>query len=144
MRVPPSSTRQRGVAAVEMALVLSIFTILLLGTVELGRLLWAWNAAGEATRQGARTAVVCDVGEAAVLARMQQRLPYLEAGNISVDYLPAGCSDANCQTVRVSLAGYVHRPIIPVLNLAIAIPSFQTTLPREFMQSAGNPVCLAP
>lgn len=133
--------RQRGAAAVEMAIVAALFFTILLGAAEMGRLLWTWNAAVEATRLGARMAIVCDVGESAIVTRMRERLPALQAGNVSVSYLPAGCTSANCQSVRVTLAGYTHVPIIPFVPMSIPIPPFQTTLPREFMQSAGNPVC---
>lgn len=132
---------QKGAAAVEFALVSTVFFMVLLGTVEMGRLLWTWNAAAEATRLGARMAVVCDVNDPSIKARMQERLPALQPGDIALTYLPAGCTDANCQSVRVSLAGYTHQPIIPFVGLSIPIAAFQTTLPREFMQSAGNPVC---
>jgi hypothetical protein len=138
---PLRYTTQRGAAAVEFAIVSAVFFMLLLGAIEMGRLLWTWNAATEATRLGARMAVVCDVNEPNIITRMQQRLPYLQPANVTVAYLPSGCTDANCQTVRVTLAGYTHQPIIPFIALSIPIPSFQTTLPREFMQSAGNPVC---
>jgi Flp pilus assembly pilin Flp len=134
-------TAQRGAAAIEFAIVSAVFFMLLLGAIEMGRLLWTWNAATEATRLGARMAVVCDVNEPNIITRMQQRLPYLQPGNVAVAYLPSGCTDANCQTVRVTLVGYTHQPIIPFVALSIPIPTFQTTLPREFMQSAGNPVC---
>jgi hypothetical protein len=134
-------TAQRGAAAIEFAIVSAVFFMLLLGAIEMGRLLWTWNAATEATRLGARMAVVCDVNEPNIITRMQQRLGYLQPSNVTVSYFPAGCTDANCQTVRVSLSGYSHRPIIPFIALSIPIPTFQTTLPREFMQSAGNPVC---
>ena len=134
-------TTQRGAAAVEFAIVSAVFFMLLLGAIEMGRLLWTWNAATEATRLGARMAVVCDINEPNIITRMQQRLGYLQPSNVTVTYLPSGCTDANCQTVRVTLAGYTHQPIIPFIALSIPIPSFQTTLPREFMQSAGNPVC---
>lgn len=133
--------RQGGAAAVEMAIVSAVFFTILLGAAEMGRLLWTWNAAVEATRLGARMAIVCDVGEAAVVTRMRERLPALLPGNVTVSYLPAGCTSANCQSVRVTLAGYTHVPIIPFVPMSIPIPPFQTTLPREFMQSAGNPVC---
>lgn len=134
-------TRQAGAAAVEFAIIAALLFTLLLGMMEMARLLWTWNAAGEATRRGARMAVVCDLNEAAITTRMQQMLPALEPGHITLAYLPNGCTDANCQTVRVTLAGYTHQPIIPFVPLAIPIPTFQTSLPREFMQSAGNPAC---
>jgi Flp pilus assembly protein TadG len=135
------SRRQAGVAAVEFALVASVFFMILIGAMEMGRLLWTWNAAGEATRLGARMAVVCNINEANIVTRMRERLPALQPGDVTITYLPAGCTDANCQSVRVTLAGYTHQPVLPFVPLSIPIPPFQTTLPREFMQSAGNPVC---
>jgi Flp pilus assembly protein TadG len=131
---------------VEFAIVSALFFTVLLGAVEMGRLLWTWNAAVEATRLGARLAVVCDIGEPNIVTRMRERLPALSSSNVRIDYVNPGyaintCSPANCQSVRVTLSGYTHRPIIPFVALNIPIPSFQTTLPKEYMQSAGNPVC---
>jgi len=126
---------------VEFALVAALFFTLVLGAMEMGRLLWTWNAAGEATRLGARLAVVCDMNDPAIFTRMKQMLPALTPSNVSIQYLDAGCTAATCKSVRVSLSGYTHVPIIPFVPLSIPIPPFQTTLPKEFMQSAGNPVC---
>lgn len=138
--------RQAGVAAVEFALVAALFFMLLLGAIEMSRLLWTWNAAGEATRLGARLAIVCDINDPIIKTRMRQMLPALQPANVVIDYLNPGnppntCSAATCQSVSVTLAGYTHVPIIPFVPLSIPIPPFQTTLPKEFMQSAGNPVC---
>jgi Flp pilus assembly protein TadG len=142
----PHKQSQRGVAAVEFAIVASLFFMMLFGAMEMGRLLWTWNAAAEATRLGARMAVVCDLNDPSIVQRMRERLPALQASHVTIDYLNPGspvntCSAATCKSVRVTLAGYTHVPIIPFASLSIPIPPFQTTLPREFMQSAGNPVC---
>lgn len=138
---PPFKRRQRGAAAVEFAVVAALFFMILLGAMEMARLLWTWNAAAEATRLGARLAVVCDIGDPTITARMQQMLPALQPGNVTIAYLPAGCNAQTCLSVRVTLSGYTHVPIIPFVPLSIPIPPFQTTLPKEWMQSAGNPVC---
>ena len=137
---------QRGAAALEFALVAAVFFTIVLGAMEMSRLLWTWNAAGEATRLGARLAVVCDIDDPSIVTRMQQMLPALQPANVTVAYLnppnaPNTCSAATCKSVRVTLAGYTHVPIIPFVALSIPIPPFQTTLPKEFMQSTGNPVC---
>jgi len=58
--MPGSRARQRGAAAVEFALVCMVFLTLLIGIMEMGRLLFYWNAAAEATRWGPRRAVGCD------------------------------------------------------------------------------------
>ena len=143
-RHPASS--QRGVAAVEFALVSSLLFTLLFGVMEMGRLLWAWNAAVEATRLGARLSVVCDIGDADIKARMISRLPVLAATNISITYLnppaaPNTCTAANCKAVRVALSGYTHDTIIPFMPLSLTLPAFGTTLRKEFMNSTANEVC---
>lgn len=55
--VKPNRFR-RGVAAVEFALVMIPFFLLLLGAMEFGRLLYLWNTVQEVTRNAARQAVV--------------------------------------------------------------------------------------
>lgn len=132
---------QHGVAAVEFALVASLFFTLLIGIAEMGRMLWTWNAAVEATRLGARLAVVCSLNEVSIRSRMQQMLPALANGNININYLPSGCTTANCRGVSVRLTGYTHQAIIPFVPLSVTLPPFQTTLPREYMESSGNPIC---
>jgi Flp pilus assembly protein TadG len=137
---------QSGVAAVEFALVCAMFFTLLLGVVEMGRLLWTWNAATEATRLGARVAAVCDINEPHIKTQMIERLPSLTTSNIVVAYLnpPAAentCTVSSCKAVRVSLTGYEHETVIPFLPLTLELPPFTTTLRREHMQSSGNSVC---
>lgn len=53
-----AESRQRGATAVEFALVSLFFFTLLLGIVELGRLMYVWNTVQEVTRRAAREAVV--------------------------------------------------------------------------------------
>ncbi len=130
---------------VEFALVAALFFTVLLGVIEMGRMLWTWNAAVEATRYGARLAVVCDIadgGDGGIIEnKMRSRLSALAPNFITISYLPSGCTDATCRSVQVSLAGYTHNTIIPFVPLSVTMPPFATTLRREFMQSAGNPIC---
>lgn len=137
---------QAGVAAVEFALIALVFFTLLIGIMEMGRLLWTWNAAVEATRLGARLAVVCSMNDGAIASRMRGMLPALAVANIDIDYLNPPfadntCTIENCKAVRVSLTGYTHVAVIPLVPLSLPIPQFQTTLTREGMNSTGNPVC---
>jgi TadE-like protein len=57
--VQPKSA-QRGVAALEFALVAIPFFLLLFGVIEFGRLMYLWNTVQEVTRSAARQAVVTD------------------------------------------------------------------------------------
>lgn len=139
--------KQAGATVVEFAVVAAVFFILFIGIMEMGRLLWTWNAAAEATRLGARLAVVCSMGDSIIKSRMQTMLPALtEDSYIDIDYLdpPAtenSCTAETCKEVRVRLTGYVHQTIVPFVPLSIQLPPFQTTLPREYMNSAGNEIC---
>jgi len=100
--------RQKGAAAVEFALIAMVFFILLIGVLEMGRVLFTWNAAAEATRYGARVAAVCDINDSAILSRMQDIMPNLEAANVSVSYLPSGCNQSNYR--RAGGAAFHHQP----------------------------------
>ncbi len=141
----PSRKHQRGAAAVEFALVAIVFFMLLIGIVEMGRVLFTWNAMAEATRYGARVAVVCGLDDAAILGRMQKIMPALTATNVLVSYSPSGCSVANCQQVSVSVQNVAVTTLIPVSSEVISMPPFTTTLPREGMLNSidghPNPVC---
>jgi Flp pilus assembly protein TadG len=138
-RLPTSPSR--GVAAVEFALISALFFTSLFGVLEMGRMLWIWNAAVEATRLGARMAVVCDINDADIKTRMTQRVPRLLPSHITVSYLPTSCTSATCKSVNVSLSGYVHQTIIPFAPLSVTLPPFSTSLRKEYMDSTGNSVC---
>jgi Flp pilus assembly pilin Flp len=52
---------ERGGPAAEFAMVLPILIIFLLGTIDVGRLMWDWNQAEKATQMGVRYAVATDI-----------------------------------------------------------------------------------
>ena len=135
---------QAGTAAVEFAFVSIAFFTLLIGIMEFGRMLFYWNSAEEATRLGARIAVVCDKNDADIKVKMREIFPVVPANKILVDYEPAGCTISTCQRVTVSIDGGVPiATFIPFVSLSLALPPFTTSLPRESMDGAGgtNPVC---
>lgn len=144
--------RQKGAAAVEFALIAIVFFMLLLGIIEFGRALFTWNSVAEATRWGARLAVVCDKDDATIKDKMKLIAGTLGDGNIDIRYLnpPSAvntCDKANCKSVEVSVTGASFTPMIPFLGLTLTIPPFTTSLPRESMESTNpagevNPVCL--
>jgi Flp pilus assembly protein TadG len=145
--------RTHGVAAVEFAIVATVFFTLILGIADFGRWLFTLNAASEATRYGARVAVVCDIGDTAVVAKMQRLLPQLTATNVRVTYFTsptptswtAGCAVENCAAAQVRLQGFTIPGIAWFLPRALPIPSFSTTMTRESLRSSidgsANPIC---
>ena len=132
------STHQRGATTVEFALALLVFLTFLLGITDFSRMLFTWSAANEATRAGARFAVVCDdkTKELVVLAKMKALLPQIHT--ISVAWAPVGCTSATCTGVTVSITGLNYQWISPIAGLAslaaIPMPAFSTFLPREMMR----------
>lgn len=133
---------QTGATTVEFALGLVIFLTFLLGITDFGRMLFTWSAANEATRAGARYAVVCDNtgNSAAVLARMQLLLPQISS--ISTQWTPVGCDPTTCEGVTVSINNLNYQWISPIAGLAayaaIPMPTFSTFLPREVMRQDPN------
>lgn len=143
-----SRKKQLGATAVEFALILMVYLTFLLGIIDFARMLWTWNAANEATRWGARVAVVCNRGSAVVLKKMQTFLPQLTAANVVVDWydaagnISAACTFASCSAVNVRIVNLDYQWIAPVgfSNVApIAMPGLSTYLPREIMgQDPGS------
>jgi Flp pilus assembly protein TadG len=141
--------RQRGATAVEFALIAVLFATLLLSIIGFGHWMYTLEMATDATRTGARIAVVCDLDDTKIRQAIQSRVPQLSLANadISIQYFPAGCDKANCQGVTVALNGAGYASWIPALSGIWTMPSLATTLPRESMESVNaageiNPVCI--
>lgn len=132
-----------GATTVEFALVFMLFMSFLLAVVDFSRMLWTWNAANEATRWGARTAVVCDRDSPAVLRNMRQFVPELSAENVVIDWYDENdqpsttCDASSCSAVNVQIVNLNYTWIAPIgfgtFSDVISLPRFSTYLPREVM-----------
>jgi Flp pilus assembly protein TadG len=90
--------RSRGQALAEFALILPILLLLLLGIVDMGRLIYAYNAVSNAAREGGRTAIVNQVaGE--VRGKAAEQATAL--GLVAAD--PGGCPPAGGPTTTQPL-----------------------------------------
>lgn len=147
MNRPCIHKANRGATTVEFALVFILFLVFFLGITDFSRMLFTWSAANEASRAGARYAVVCDdtSNGATVLAKMQALLPQISSVNLA--WVPAGCSAATCQGVTVTITNLNYQWISPLAGLAklslIPMPGFSTYLPREIMRQDphSNAIC---
>ena len=138
--------RQNGLATVEFAIVAFVLFMLMFGVIEIGRGFFVVSALDEATRRGARMAVVCPINDPAIFqaaAFNSAVIPDLDATDISVEYLDSdGGLVGNpldvtgfrlIRYVRVRVVGFQHRLLIPFAT-ALApfiMPEFATVLPRE-------------
>jgi hypothetical protein len=157
--------RQRGGAIVEFALIAVVFLMLLLGIMDFGRMLLMWNSTAEATRWGARIAVVCDqLTPDQVRGKMKQILPQLADANIVIEWqdpqgvASASCTKATCKGVEVRIynnpanaddpSNLQFQAVSPYMGFVVPpVPAFATYLPRESMEATNasgdsNPVCL--
>lgn len=133
--------RQHGAAAVEFAVTILVFLSLTIGAIEFARFLFHWSTAVEATRLGARVAVVCDQGDTAVKARMRAMMPLLKDGDITVTYPAGGCSATTCDPVTVHLQNVTIPLIIPIIPISLQLPPLHTSLTAESLESSGNYLC---
>jgi Flp pilus assembly protein TadG len=130
--------KQAGSTTVEFALSMLGFIMIILGIFEVSRLAFFWNTANEATRSGARYAVVCadPSSNTRILAAMQGIMPQVQT--INVAWEPAGCDQKSCEGVTVSITGMSFRFMAPLpqylTDPVIMMPGFSTYLPREMMQ----------
>ena len=138
--------RQYGLATVEFAIVAFVLFMLIFGVIEFGRGFFVVAALDEATRRGARMAVVCPINDPAIFqaaAFNNTLIPDLDASDISVEYLDSSgalvatpavaASFRLIRYVRVRVVGYQHQMLIPLVT-ALApffMPEFATILPRE-------------
>lgn len=131
------------------------FFALIFGTIDFFRWMSAINGAAEATREGARAAVVCGntlTDQANVKQRMRNFLLLAKQvdsldTHVTITYTPAGCAAVSgtgnhCQRVAVELSGMTVEPISPYLPATLPLPPTRYELPREAMSSAGNARCL--
>lgn len=130
-------SQQQGAAVVEFALVVILVVMMLFGLIELGRALFQWNTAADATRRGARTAAIAAVGDSAsVLAEMRLVMPELTAADVSIEYSVDGnfpgssCVRGTCRFVRVRVS-QAFAPAVFFLPATIPMPPFSTTYPVE-------------
>jgi Flp pilus assembly protein TadG len=129
--------KQEGSVIIEFALVLLVFLMFAFGIMEFARLLYTWQVANEATREGARYAVACaDPNNSdRIKARMKAIMPQVDT--INVVWQPAGCNSTDCEAVTVSITGMNFKWIAPLPGataqpLAL-MPGFSTYLQREMM-----------
>lgn len=138
---------QKGAESLEFLVVFFLYMVLILAVFDFGRALYVWNALTEATRRGARMAVVCPLNDpnirrAAIFDTLQGQLTTspiikdLQPGHIDINYFQIDGSVAtnaiNTRFAQVSINnGFTFQFLIPGLNQVINVPNFRTTLYAE-------------
>jgi len=116
--------RPRGQALVEFALIVPIFILLLVGILDLGRAIYAYNTVANASREGVRVGIVNqNVGAITDHAVDHAVALGLDASSIDVDFLEADYTDAAPCNVTPRYGCVVHvaveyqyTPATPILG----------------------------
>jgi len=139
----PVQTRrlQRGAAAAEYAVTLIYWVALTFAAIEMGRVMYMITATFEATRIGARYAVVCSLTEAEVKTRMTDFLPILQNANISVNYAGGVCTTTNCESTDVRIDNVPFNTIIPLIPMNFNLPPASTSMYPETRRNAADASC---
>ena len=150
-RFPTTRGRERGGSLIEFAVVASVFFLMLVGIVAAGNLYYTHNALVEATRRGARYAVLNPNSGAAAVQNVviygnpappsgATSLVYnLQPANVTVCYsgsvnCPGQAFGVAAGTVTVTIQNYSFPFVLPTSTTSITMPPYRTTLTGE---SAG-------
>ena len=142
---------ERGGSLIEFTVVATVFFMMLVGIVAAGNLYYTHNALVEATRRGARYAVLNPTGSTAAVrnvvlygtdtpAEGATPLVYnLQAANVTVCYSGNNCNlttpfNVAQGTVTVTITGYSFPFVLPTSTTSVTMPPYRTTLTGE---SAG-------
>lgn len=116
---------ERGTAMVEFALIFPVLLIMLLATIDFGRMMAVGASLAAAARDGARQgAAITNLSDNSQIQAVQTRVisqfqsfggAPLTAGNVSVTVIPA--SDGSLYNVRVKVSGYTYVPITPIARM---------------------------
>jgi Flp pilus assembly protein TadG len=152
----PGAKQEKGQTLVEFAFVAILFFTVLFAIVEFGRALWTWNTIVQATRAGARFAVVetptstdTEVKNFVVYYNSAGTgtpvVPGLTTSNVTVNYYkidstgnyvaPPGGNKFMADLIQVSITGYTFNFLVPIFGSGITLPAFTTTLSLEGLGS---------
>ena len=142
LRTTFTNTRgnERGGSLIEFTVVASFFFLMLVAIVAAGNLYYTHNALVEATRRGARYAVLNPTGSTTAVRNVvlygtdtpsdsATPLVYnLQPGNVTVTYTGLNVAQG---TVTVSITGYTYPFVLPTSTTSVAMPPYRTTMTGE-------------
>ena len=143
----------KGNTIIEFAIVATVFFMMLVGIVAAGHLFYTHNALVEATRRGARYAVLqCQPNQAGCpnsstttdrvknivvygtdtpAAGTKSLISNLQTSNVTVEFSTSPKFGVAVGTVSVSINSYSYPFVLPSVTTSIPMPPYRTTLSGE-------------
>ena len=140
---PKTRGNERGGSLIEFTVVALSFFIMLVGIVAAGNLYYTHNALVEATRRGARYAVLHPTGSTTAVRNVviygtdsppTGAIPLvynLQTTNVTVTYTGLNVAQG---TVTVTIDNYTFPFVLPTRTTSVTMPPYRTTITGE---SAG-------
>lgn len=131
---------ERGGTLIEFTVVALVFFMMLVGIVAAGNLYYTHNALVEATRRGARYAVLNSTGSTTAVRNVviygtdspgtgATPLVYnLQPANVTVNYNGLNVAQGS---VTVAITGYNFPFVLPTRTTSVTMPPYRTTLTGE-------------
>jgi Flp pilus assembly protein TadG len=128
--------KRRGAAAVEFAIVLPVFVILVFGMIEYGRMVMVQQVITNASREGARTAVLDGATTTSVQAAVTSYLTdaKISGGTANVNPSPASAGSGDPITVTVNIPFSAVSWLPSPMYLGGKTLSASTTMRRESVE----------
>ena len=141
--------RQKGLTTVEFAIIGAVALVLIFAVLEFARAYFVASALNEATRRGARMAIVCPINDPAIAQVATFNAPgagntspivnNLDTSDFVLEYLDGagnvlGSPADNFIAIRyvqLRVVNFDHELLIPNANFTFTMPEFSTRLPRE-------------
>jgi len=105
----------RGQALVEMALVMPIFVLILMGIMDLGQAVYAGNALADAAREAARHCLTNPPDSAGMEAAARLVAVALDSGQMAIVIAYPDGNTLPGSRLRVQVT-YAYRPITPLIS----------------------------
>jgi hypothetical protein len=111
----PRFRKDKGVAAVELALTLPIFFLLVFGILELARAMYICNTLQEVTRRAAALAVHADFSDPGVMQRLREQAVFRDTPGLLMFADPVTDQHVKIDYLSTPLTGNVPQPITGAL-----------------------------
>lgn len=139
---------QKGIALVEFTLIATFLLFLLIGIMEMARIMYSMQSLSEMTRRGSRLAAVCYVSDQSDIPALDAITAIAPKGflpeHLIIEYLDAdgeavpgnltvNANFAKIRFVSARIDNFSYQLLIPfiTLNLTNFVPQFQTIIPAE-------------